>query len=196
MLTTGIIIITPFILLGINWWNTRQGKRKEDERKIYETIKAKELKEDDERKARNLKDMTEKIAEEVKNRAEEVAKELEESTANILQKSKEYTEKTNRDIIARIEVIDTKVMSMLSDLRKRAELTNGNVATLRNDIADLQDQMEDLFEDRGKSDSEVRDLQAQRDQKRKRRQRRRQIDSDRIAQSERSLNPTASGDRW
>lgn len=211
-LTTAMVIITPFILLGINWYNTKQNKIKEEKRKEYEIEKAEKLKQDDEKKARDLKEMTEKIAADVKGRVEatkestlqsavelkrateKIAEELKQSTANILMTSKTYTESTNKEIIARIGIIDNRVMTMLSDLRKRAELTNGNVATLRTDIADLQEQIEELFEDKGKSEDEIRDLKKEREKKKRQRQRRKEIDADRIAQSERNLNPSASGE--
>jgi hypothetical protein len=184
-LTTGIIILTPFILLGINYWNSQQIKKKEMQRKH-----------DEEGNARELKEANERIAVEVKNRAERIAEDLKNSTSNILMTSKTYTENTNKEIIQRIEAIDRKVMEMLNDLRKRADLTNGNVATLRTDIADLQEQMEELFEDRNKSADERKMSEQIREKRKKQRTRRREIDANRIAQSERSLNPSAAGERY
>lgn len=182
---TVIVILTPFIVLVLNWYNTSQSKKRDLERK-----------QDEEKSAREVKESDERIAAEVKTRAERIAEELKRSTADILMTSKTYTESTNKEIIDKIASIDKKVMEMLNDLRKRADLTNGNVATLRSDIADLQEQMEELFEDRDKNSDERRELQVQREKKKKQRERRREIDRNRIAQSERSLNPSAAGERW
>ena len=140
----------------------------------------------------------EKKALAIKEKAEHTAAELKITTDDIRQETKEFTISANLDLKHLIESVDSKVAVMLTDLRKRADLTNGNVAMIRTDIADLQEDLS-LIQDAlpaavaatGGGSASVADYdrnETKRLRDRKRRDRRRQIEADRVSQSERVLS--------
>lgn len=125
------------------------------------------------------------IARELKELEKERAEQLEKAEAEKARVLREYADKLHSEVTTSLENMDNKLTVTQEDLRKRADLTNGNVSFIRADIADLQEDMLDLW------DSTANGKQSQsfdRTKKMKaleRRKRRRKIEADRIAQSER-----------
>lgn len=122
--------------------------------------------------------------------AEKKAEALKETTEGIRKETKEFTTSANSDLKHLIESVDSKVTTMLSDLRKRADLTNGNVSVIRTEIADLQEDIQMIFDEKSDADNGDDDVikSRKREQERKRRQKRRSIEADRVSQSERMLS--------
>lgn len=92
---------------------------------------------------------------------------------------KQYSEAQNKEVVRLIGEVNSQMTEMIDDLRKRADMTNGNVAAIRTDIADLQEDVLDLFENTDEDDTKEKKRA-----ERERRERRRKIERDRIAQAE------------
>ena len=112
-------------------------------------------------------------------KSEATALKLEETTESIRKETKEFTTGANTDLKHLIESIDEKVTMMLADLRKRVDLTNGNVAMIRTEIADLQEDIQSLYDINSGDGEDFK--QRKREQERTRRQRRRKIEVDRVS---------------
>lgn len=141
-----------------------------------------------ETKAAILKEVTEKKADELRKYAEEVAKEV-----------RDINEKQIADLQKRLDGLEDKIDKVF----QRADLVNGNVSNIRTDIADLQEDLLELYsaddieyeqnEDSGRhievDKGRGRDSVSSRKNRKRvdlnRRLKRRKIESDRIEQSER-----------
>lgn len=137
--------LAALIWKGISWLNTQQN-RKADERIKIEDEKAKVVKADIDSRAKDLKRDQEETASDVKRDVEAKAAIIKEeiaATARVLQKQ---TEIMNTDLKNAIREVDEKVMRMLADLSKRADMTNGNVRMIRTEIADVQQDVQSLWE--------------------------------------------------
>jgi hypothetical protein len=158
-------------------------------------------------KAVGLKKATEDIAINIKKNMEERAVELSRTAKEVAtlvkveaeerdDKLRDYTETGFSDnaklisdlggrltdldvkVTERIDKLDLKLMTMINDLGKRSDMVNGNIANIRTDIADLQEDLAEMNianEDPNNVKTRVR---AQR-------LKRRRIEADRISQSER-----------
>lgn len=158
-------------------------------------------------KALTLKKSTEDIAVNIKRNMEERAVELNKTAKDVAtlikaeaderdRKLRDYTEHgfaENKQMISdlgsklsaldqkvteRIDKLDTKLMAMIDNLTKRSDMVNGNIANIRTDIADLQ---EDLAE----QSSHTEDPANAKARIRAQRLKRRRIEADRVAQAER-----------
>ena len=97
------------------------------------------------------------------------AKHISEVESNVGQKQ--------TDLEGRINEVNVKMTSVLEALGKRTDMINGNIASIRTDIADLQ---EDLSQVIDKDESP----QTSRERAKMQRLKRRRIEADRVAQSE------------
>ena len=97
------------------------------------------------------------------------AKHISEVESNVGQKQTELD--------GRINEVNVKMTSVLEALGKRTDMINGNIASIRTDIADLQ---EDLSQVIDKDESP----QTSRERAKMQRLKRRRIEADRVAQSE------------
>lgn len=98
---------------------------------------------------------------------------------------REYADKLHREVVDSLKTMDAKMSGMVEDLRKRADLTNGNVSFIRADIADLQEDMLDLWDTAADGSPHTTFDRGKKMKALERRKRRRKIEADRIAQSER-----------
>lgn len=164
-------IITQFVLVGglilgaVKWLENKSEKKSLKE------------KEEAEQTARELKEVTERTTSEIKKITEDKAREALDHTDHVNQEMKTYTDSKYTDMSTRITEIDKKVVLMREDLGRRADFTNGSVASIRTDIADLQEELEEL-QDRSDNNIEMK-----RHRDKKRREKRRTIERDRIEQS-------------
>lgn len=144
-----------------------------------------------EKKAERVKEIAEKTAADLKQLTEGIARDTRIYTDNHDKTAREYYDIRNTEMLMKVSEVDKKVMEMLSDLRKRADLTNGNVSSIRTDIADLQEDIQMIFDEKeeaiGDGDAQIVKSR-KREQDKRRRTKRRAIEKDRIDQSERSLN--------
>jgi hypothetical protein len=134
-----------------------------------------------EAKATALKLVTDKSAADLKLATETTAKDLKLYTDDTAKQLREYTDKTLSAVTDRIAKIDDKVMAMLQDLANRSDLVNGNVAHIRSDLMDLQDQVTELAAevDRGNGEESEDTILARKKVYVERRKKRQQIEYDR-----------------
>lgn len=170
----GILTLAALIVgsayKGITWLNQQNKKREEDRSKQIEE-RAKKLREETEERARQLQQAVDRSAEIMKNTIDQRDKDF-----------KELYFKEHAKLKESVTTLGNDVRGMFIDLSRRADLTNGNVAHIRNDMSDLAADIQELFE---KVDPEVgtKDaLKASRDKDVRRRERKRQIEADRIEQ--------------
>ena len=192
-------IITQFVLIGglilgaVKWLESKSEK-KAIKAKEEALIVAAELKKVAEDTARSVSDEALKTAADLKHLTETIAKDTRIYADAQNKEAREYYDKKNDEMLLKIAEIDKKVMEMLSDLRKRADLTNGNVSSIRTDIADLQEDIHMIFDEKAEAlgGDDPGDQQIvksrKREQDKRRRNKRRAIERDRVDQSERSLN--------
>ncbi len=139
-----------------------------------------------------LEDKTDRegIARTIRAEAEERDKRLREFSTGLVDGMRAAASKDNTDLVlklglleervnGRIEKVDVKLMEMLTGLTKRSDLVNGNIANIRADIADLQEDIaETSIRDETPANAKAR-LRAMRIK-------RRRIEADRVSQAERS----------
>jgi hypothetical protein len=130
----------------------------------------------------------EQIAAVIRTEAEERDTKLRAFSKDLVGQVKDSAEKDNTELLiklgtledrvnTRIEKVDNKVMDMLTSLSKRSDLVNGNIANIRADIADLQEDFaEALYQDETPANTKART--------RAMRIKRRRIEADRVAQAE------------
>lgn len=127
---------------------------------------------------------------------------------NSLKLVQDAQSKTLDNVVARTQQIEDRTVEtiknqaialasqqdMLTGLQKRSDLVNGNIASIRTDVADLSDDLDELYamiEDRNAnppdSKSAIRNAELRtysRTRKRSMKEKRRRIEADRIDQSE------------
>jgi hypothetical protein len=183
--------------LGAYIQNALAGVKKRADEKADE--KAKMLKEQTDERAHQIKEDVERTATLLKEYNERTAETLKKVALDTAQSLAEYNTKIEEKLMVKIDKVDDKQSTMLKDLSMRSDLVNGNVANIRNDITDLQEDIIELYtaedieyekRDNGR-DVEVdpghgRDpLSSRKNKKRlelQRRQKRRQIEDDRNSQ--------------
>lgn len=138
--------------------------------------------------ARWLEQKADRKAERVKEIAEKTALDLKTIAEKTVSDTRIYSEKRYDELTQKVGSIDIKVVELLSDLRKRADLTNGNVALIRTEIADLQDDIAMIQDILPTNADTVKQSDMKKLRDRKRRNRRRDIEKDRVEQSERFLS--------
>ena len=176
------IIFTVAATAGLVWQMGRWINRRADS-------KASVLKQHVDEKAQADKNDREGIAHTIRAEAEERDKKLREFSTGLINDMREAAAKDNTDLIikvglledrlnGRIEKVDVKLMEMLTGLTKRSDLVNGNIANIRADIADLQEDIaETSIRDETPANAKAR--------LRSMRIKRRRIEADRVAQQER-----------
>jgi hypothetical protein len=112
------------------------------------------LKENNEKIAVGLKQNNESIATDLKNHNERIATGLKDNNERIAISLRDNNEHTSITLKALLNESTDKLNQLLTNLRERADLTNGNVAAIRLDVQDLK---EDL-QTRDDIDQEERDL--------------------------------------
>jgi uncharacterized phage infection (PIP) family protein YhgE len=188
-IATTVVLVGGLIFGAIRWLNAQSDKKVAKAKQEAETT------------ATELKGLTAHVAEQIKGEAEETARDLKALTERIASEMKVTSEAVNKEIMGKIEQVDKRVMEMLSDLRRRADLTNGNVATIRTEIQDLNDDLQELYEQMpepvvptGNGAAMAERVKRTREREKKQRMKRRKIEQDRVEQSERYLSqqPTSS----
>lgn len=183
-IATTVVLVGGLIFGAIRWLNAQSDKKVAKAKQEAETT------------ATELKGLTAHVAEQIKKEAEETAEDVKALTERIAAEMKETSEAVNKEIMGRIEQVDKRVMEMLSDLRRRADLTNGNVAVIRTEIADMNDDLQELYEQIpdssqtavGNGSGNAERLKRTREREKKQRLKRRKIEQDRVEQSERYLS--------
>jgi hypothetical protein len=148
----GIIIAFFIGLTGLGTfvWNMVKGyKKRQDEREEMlmkaEEAKAAVIKKDIEMRAAEIKHDAEQTARDVKEAVEQRAQVIKmeiEATARTL---REHNQLMNTQVSKQITDVDEKVMKMLGELSERADMTNGNVKLIRNEIQQVNEDIEDIW---------------------------------------------------
>jgi len=151
-------------------------------------IKADQVRQQLEEKAVEDKKGRELIADVIRTEADARDTKIRAFSKDLVDQVKDSSGKENTELLvklgsledrvnARIERVDNKVMDMLTSLSKRSDLVNGNIANIRADIADLQEDFADaMIQDETPSNTKAR-IRAMRIK-------RRRIEADRVAQAE------------
>jgi len=151
--------------------------------------KAEQLKQQFEQRAIEDKQGRERIAEVIRIEADQRDAKLREFSKEVADRARDAAIKDNTEVLVKlgtledrvnlkIERVDNKVMDMLTSLSKRSDLVNGNIANIRADIADLQEDVaETMIHDETPANAKARI--------RSMRIKRRRIEADRVAQAER-----------
>ena len=136
--------------LGTFVWNIIKGYSKRQDEKEAERLKIEEAKALVIKK--DIEDRAEKIRHDAENNAENIKKEVEgrailvkEEISITATNLRQHNQILIDNVLARIKEVDEKVMKMLSDLTTRADMTNGNVRNIRSEIADVQDDVQSLW---------------------------------------------------
>lgn len=103
------------------------------------------LKENNEKIAVGLKENTKDMAITLKENNAGIAAGLKENNEKIAQSLKENNAQTSELIKSQLTESTEKLNLVLRGLAERADLVNGNVASIRTDIADLQEDLLDLY---------------------------------------------------
>lgn len=148
------VIVAFFIGLGglgtfiwnvVKGYNKRQDE-KERARQASEAAKEAIIKKDLEVRGEQIRrDAIEQAADvkkEVENRATVIKAEIELTARNL----REHNVAMHDLLKAAIREVDDKVMKMLRDLSERADLTNGNVGLIRNEVQDVKEDVQDLWD--------------------------------------------------
>lgn len=148
------IIIAFFLGLGglaTFIWNIIKGysKRQEEQdiaRQKIEDQKALVIKKDIDQRAEQLRhdaiEQASDVKTEVENRARIIKEEIELTAKNL----REHNIAMHDMLKVAIREVDEKVMKMLKDLSERAALTNGNVEKIRNEVQDVKEDLQDLWD--------------------------------------------------
>jgi FtsZ-interacting cell division protein ZipA len=173
----GIVAIVGAVYRGLRWFNQQNEKRASAVRVELEA-KAKEVKEIADARAKDVKETAEANAAQIERALNDRAKDVKTELTNTTQLLK--------DKINGIELIvaslSTVVKDNFNELRTRADLTNGNVAHIRNDMTDLAADIQELFETIDPHADTQGAIRVSRDKEVRRRERKRQIESDRVEQ--------------
>ena len=150
-LVTPVTVILGLVGLGTFVWNTIKGynkrqdekerARKEDEAKKEEIIK-RDLELRGEQIRKDAIDTAADVKREVEGRAVVIKSEIEQTARNL----REHNTAMNEMLKIAIQEVDEKVMKMLQDLSKRADMTNGNVGKIRNEVQDVKEDVQDLWD--------------------------------------------------
>jgi len=150
--------------------------------------KAEQIKEQLAERAREDKEGRDHITQVIRSEADQRDVKLREFSKDMSDHMRDLAIKDNTDLLIklgtledrvnlRIEKVDNKVMDMLTSLSKRSDLVNGNIANIRADIADLQEDFADaVVKDETPANTKAR--------VRAMRIKRRRIEADRVAQAE------------
>lgn len=174
-----VVTLVGGMLFGAVKWLSGQAEKK-----------AERLKEEAEKTAKLVSEQALKTAADLKTLTEVIAKDTRIYSDSMSKDARVYFDQKNNEMLIKIGDVDTKVREMLSDLRKRADLTNGNVSSIRTDIADLQEDIQMIFDEKAEAVGDGDEMiikTRKREQDKRRRTKRRAIEKDRVAQSERSL---------
>lgn len=173
----GVSALGAAVYKGLTWYSHQNDARAKVIKLALED-QAKIVKDTSETKAKELLETSMANAKQIEkaldDRARDVKRDL-ESTTQLL-----------KDKILGIEqvvnLLSVVVKDNFSALAKRADLTNGNVASIRNDISDMAADIQDLFE-MVDPHSDTKDaIKISRDKDARRRDRKRDIERDRLAQ--------------
>src|ERR1051325_3342822 len=150
--------------------------------------KAEQIKEQLAERAREDKEGRDHITQVIRSEADQRDVKLREFSKDMSDHMRDLAIKDNTDLLIklgtledrvnlRIEKVDNKVMDMLTSLSKRSDLVNGNIANIRADIADLQEDFADaMVKDETPANTKAR-IRAMRIKSRKK-------EADRVAQAE------------
>lgn len=173
----GIVIAAVLPLIIIRYFAHMDKKRDVKEAKI-----AQELKEKQENIARDLKIANAEIAEAVKRHADINDGELLHNITE-LKEDLQYNSKRIDEIALKQELMSKEQNVIVMGLQTRADLTNGNIEKIRNDLMDLQDTIDVVSTKLHENIiPTVASKAALVQKKRKRARKRKQIDEDAINQ--------------
>lgn len=161
----GIVVSVSVPIILIRFFHTSDARRIEKDKKL----------------ADDLKSNTERIAMDLKSNEERIARELKIASVDIAEKLQVHLDAQNSNIMQNIETISNTIVSLgervdkisikvdelsirqtetqkdqlalIKDLQHRADLTNGNIQHIRNDIMDVQD-VADNISDRMKQQAQ------------------------------------------
>ena len=126
-------------------------KKKEDEEKAVQIKKeiesrAVELSKETLRTAAEVKREVEDKADRIKAEIAETAKILKEHTDDVAAEIKINFDKMNIELKGEIKSVHDQLMKVLEDLRVKQDMTNGSVKLIREEIAQVNNDVEDLWD--------------------------------------------------
>jgi D-ribose pyranose/furanose isomerase RbsD len=127
--------------------------------------------------AQSLKDNAERMRIQQMQDAEKIAKEFAVNTAKIADELRQKTDQQSKDILDKITDVNTRLSEMIDSLQQGAEATNSNVANVRRDMLELQEDVDNIYDKINKEDID-KDPDAKAERDRKRKIRRREINND------------------
>lgn len=194
--TTILSIVVGIAALGgalyklLSWYSQQNEKR------------ARVIKTALEDQARVVKDVSEEKAKELLLTTQNNARQIEKALDDRARDVKKDLETTTLLLKEKISNIEQVIAAMTTDIKhnfellaKRADLTNGNVAAIRNDMADLAADIQELFEKVDPASDSQQAVKVSRDKNVRRRERKREIESDRISQLHEGEKPYSDHQR-
>jgi hypothetical protein len=173
----GMSALGGAIYRGISWLN-KQNEKKAEEVKHETEVKAMSLKLENEARAKDLAIIMDTKTEKVQTILQQEIVSLRGCIDSRDKEFKQYYMKEHADLVSRVGLINDDI----KELVKRADLTNGNVAHIRNDISDLAEDVQELFEKTDPNDSTRDAMRSSREKDTRRRHRKREIEADRVSQ--------------
>lgn len=130
------------IVKGYNKRQDEKEKRRQEEEARKEAIIKKDLEIRGEQIRSDAIATAANVKREVESTATIIKSELETTARNL----REHNTVMNDMLKVAIRDVDDKVMRMLKDLSERADLTNGNVGLIRNEVLDVKEDVQALWD--------------------------------------------------
>lgn len=186
----GIAISAALPLLILRYFKIRDNARDERQRDAKEAVEKnseelKRLTKDSAAQQREttlhmIKEFEKKFEDQSSKVADEIKHEKEIAHKQMMLEIKENILTSHNDLGKKIDEVNNKQLemkrnqeSMIGNLQNRADMVNGNVAVIRDEILDLQEDLDDLYE---RMDTPT--PTEKRERKRKRRKKRQEIATD------------------
>lgn len=135
-----------------------------------------------------LESKNEKKVFKAKEEALVTANELKKLSEETAREVRSYSDTLTGEITSKINDIDKRLVDMVKTLQRRADLTNGNVQIIRTEIADLEEDLDTIQNSLPINGDVIKTNDLRRVRAKKRRERRRDIEKNRVEQSESFLN--------
>ena len=200
-------IVSIVILRFLRYFEKKQDRKAEEVKseavlsaaKVKANVEemAKELTSKTDEKNKNHMEETARIADDLKVTMTRMTSELLTSVFNSNTEAQKKNIEQSNTIIDKIQSVDSRLSSMISALQHKSHLTNGNIKIIREDLLELQEDM-DLVFDRVNMNAEALQSPSSaaaggamnpitaRQRARRRKLRKKQIDDDAKAQHQRS----------
>lgn len=204
-------IVSIVILRFLRYFEKKQDRKAEEVKseailsanKVKSNVEemAKELTSKTDEKNKNHMEETARIADDLKVTMTRMTSELLTSVFNSNTEAQKKSMEQSNTIIEKIQSVDTRLSSMISALQHKSYLTNGNIKIIREDLLELQEDMDLVFDKVNMNAEALQSPQiaaamtptALRSRARRRKNRKKQIEDDAKAQHERTFQLAEAG---